>query len=231
MLAGDVARTIHFGNGVTTPTDQVFKIGLRPGWNLIGNPFAFTIPGHALMLASQTVDLRSFEGGEWKSDVMSLKPYEGYAVWNRLNTVDSLVIDPSVRGEAPVETRPLVEHDPDEIRERLLKSTVPPSTLQANDWGGPGGQWTVESVFPNPSSGDVSIVYSVPRLSKGTVSVFDLLGRRVATLVDNRRHGAGRFVVRWRPGREDGGSVSGVYFVQTSTAGRNGSSLPLTIVR
>jgi hypothetical protein len=66
---------------------------------------------------------------------------------------------------------------------------------------------------PNPFGGTTSIGYAVPgNGAKVTLSVFDVAGRRVRTLVDAATVG-GRYVATW-DGRDDAGRrvTSGVYF-------------------
>jgi parallel beta-helix repeat protein len=74
--------------------------------------------------------------------------------------------------------------------------------------------------FPNPFNPSTAIRYRVPSPgSRVTLSVYDLSGRRVATLVDAYRSGGEHFAV-WR-GLDDGGSEvsSGVYFYRLEVDG------------
>ena len=61
--------------------------------------------------------------------------------------------------------------------------------------------------YPNPFNPNTSIEYSIPQQSHVTVKVFDLLGREIAMLV-NEKKDAGRYSVRWDATRFS----SGVYF-------------------
>lgn len=61
--------------------------------------------------------------------------------------------------------------------------------------------------YPNPFNPVTSIRYSLPKTSKVTLTVFDLLGRKVETLV-NREKKAGRYTIKWNASKLS----SGIYF-------------------
>lgn len=69
----------------------------------------------------------------------------------------------------------------------------------------------LEGIKPNPFNPVATIVFSLPRASRVRLGVYDLAGRRVASLLDERRV-AGTHEVLWR-GRDDRGrrAASGVY--------------------
>jgi hypothetical protein len=73
--------------------------------------------------------------------------------------------------------------------------------------------------YPNPFNPATRITFSLPRSGEVDLAVFDLAGRRVATLVRGTVE-AGRHEVMWR-GRDDrGGAVaSGVYFSRLVAGG------------
>ena len=79
---------------------------------------------------------------------------------------------------------------------------------------------------PNPSPGAARIEYMLPRASQVRLSLFDIAGARVATLVD-RFEAAGRREVPWN-GRDARGALvpAGVYVVELAAgADRNVSKL------
>jgi YVTN family beta-propeller protein len=69
----------------------------------------------------------------------------------------------------------------------------------------------------NPITTSALIAYSLPKSGRVQLALFDVAGRRVATLVDGTSP-AGRFEVPWA-GRTDGGGTAraGVYFVRLRT--------------
>jgi hypothetical protein len=63
--------------------------------------------------------------------------------------------------------------------------------------------------YPNPFNPTTEIQFSIAKLSIVDLRIFDLLGREVATLVNEQRHG-GTYSVKWNAGN----LPSGVYFYQ-----------------
>lgn len=73
--------------------------------------------------------------------------------------------------------------------------------------------------YPNPFNPVVTIEYSLPEAGRAALEVYDLLGRRIRTLVD--AHGAaGTHLVAW-DGRDQSGQqvASGVYFSRLRAGG------------
>ena len=77
----------------------------------------------------------------------------------------------------------------------------------------------IRSVYPNPFNPTTRIVFDVVAAGRVGLSIYDVSGRRVASLVD-RDLGAGRHEVIWN-GRTDEGAVasSGIYFCKLSAVG------------
>ena len=69
--------------------------------------------------------------------------------------------------------------------------------------------------YPNPFNAQTVISYQVPRLSDVTVRIFDVTGREVRRLMDNRSQEPGQYRIRW-DGCDDGGErvASGIYVCQ-----------------
>ena len=70
--------------------------------------------------------------------------------------------------------------------------------------------------YPNPFNPGTTISYDLPRQAQVTLEVFNVVGRKVATLVNGRQE-AGHRTVQW-DGRDDSGAAtaSGVYFYRLS---------------
>ena len=79
--------------------------------------------------------------------------------------------------------------------------------------------------YPNPFNPATTIDYEVPRMAQVSLTIFDLLGRRVATLVNGIRT-PGRFSVEWNAVRQ----ASGVYFCRMQ-AGNFAMTTKLLLVR
>ncbi|MCP4584222.1 MAG: T9SS type A sorting domain-containing protein [candidate division Zixibacteria bacterium] len=69
------------------------------------------------------------------------------------------------------------------------------------------GDFTLMNAYPNPFNASTTIGYNLGLAAKVTIEIYDLLGRRVATLIDESRP-AGYHQVTWNAAD----MVSGVYF-------------------
>jgi hypothetical protein len=85
--------------------------------------------------------------------------------------------------------------------------------------------FALEKPYPNPSSGQATLEYALPEQSEVTITVYDVLGRRVATLVDGAEQ-AGRH----QAGLDANRVPSGTYFVRMRVEGFQ-QTRRLTVVR
>jgi len=83
------------------------------------------------------------------------------------------------------------------------------TTTTATEGGATPATFALGEPTPNPSAGAVALRYDVPTAGDVRLEVFDLLGRRVATLADGPAQ-AGRYTARWEPQ----GLSSGTYVVR-----------------
>jgi len=100
LAVADEGKRLDTGSGTTVPLDREFAIELREGWNLVGNPFDFSIPVADVRLESgDELDLRAFEG-DWQAVPTSgdLVPFAGYACFS-LQDGDRLVINPGISAQ------------------------------------------------------------------------------------------------------------------------------------
>ena len=98
---------------------------------------------------------------------------------------------------------------------------LPPASLPARLILGPG--------VPNPFRSQTQITYSIPGSQHVELVIFDLQGRRIATLVDDEQ-GPGEYTVSW-DGRVDTGiAASGLYFLRL-LAGKATKTQKLMFVR
>jgi hypothetical protein len=79
--------------------------------------------------------------------------------------------------------------------------------------------------YPNPMRQQGTLAYALPEAKRVTLRVYDVLGRRVATLAAGRKD-AGRHTVRLQTGRLS----SGVYFGRLQ-AGDRTLTQKVTVVR
>ncbi|HEX9970964.1 MAG TPA: PKD domain-containing protein, partial [bacterium] len=71
--------------------------------------------------------------------------------------------------------------------------------------------------FPNPFNPDTWISFDVPEISQVRISIYNRLGQKVRTLIDETKP-AGRFQMKWNGADDFGRRVSsGIYFYQLET--------------
>jgi hypothetical protein len=86
--------------------------------------------------------------------------------------------------------------------------------------------FTLDAPYPNPISANASIGYSIERAGPVTIAVYDVTGRRVATLLDKAVRPAGRGSIDLDTRK----LAPGVYFVKLEIAAGS-ASRKITIVR
>jgi hypothetical protein len=86
-------------------------------------------------------------------------------------------------------------------------------------------RFALEQNYPNPFNPTTLIRYELPRMSDVNLAVYDMLGREVALLV-NERKGPGRYSVEFQASV----SATGVYFCRL-TAGAFTQTRKMLVVR
>jgi hypothetical protein len=77
-------------------------------------------------------------------------------------------------------------------------------------------EFALHAVYPNPFNSSVTIDFDLARETEVSLSVFDVLGRRVETLV-NQRMGAGAHSMQW----DAGDRATGVYLFRLDAGGKS----------
>ena len=85
-------------------------------------------------------------------------------------------------------------------------------------------EFKLDQNFPNPFNPGTTIQFAVPSQSEVKLTLFDILGRKVATLVDDE-YSAGEYKVLF----EATELSSGTYFYRISTKGSTGESFSKTL--
>lgn len=93
---------------------------------------------------------------------------------------------------------------------------VPPV---ADEEGPAGAAFRLDAPFPNPTSDATTVTFSLPSASDARLDVFDVLGRRVATLADGP-HGAGAHRATFSPS----GLPAGVYVLRLVAASQTATA-------
>jgi FlgD Ig-like domain/FG-GAP-like repeat/FG-GAP repeat len=85
-------------------------------------------------------------------------------------------------------------------------------------------EFKLDQNYPNPFNPSTAISYQLSMFSSVTLKIYDVLGREVKTLVDEREN-AGQHVVHWDGTNQHGRHVtSGVYFYQISVTTKDGKT-------
>ena len=92
-----------------------------------------------------------------------------------------------------------------------INGTVPAKSVTVTD---PSTTPTTLSVAPNPSNPSTTIRFNLPQPTAVSLSIYDLLGQRIYTLISNEYRQAGNYSVVWN-GRDLAGrrTASGIYFI------------------
>ncbi len=84
--------------------------------------------------------------------------------------------------------------------------------------------------YPNPLQGESTVRFDVARAGDVSLEVFDVSGRRAATLLRTSLQ-PGRYSIRWDGRGEDGGRHAGLYFVRLTSAGARQQNARLAVIR
>lgn len=90
-------------NGRSVDTSQPYPITVQPGWNQIGNPFAFPVDWNLIINAHLVEAPRYWDGQQYQPPQFILEPWEGYFVRNpdTINSVVLLIPPVESSGELP----------------------------------------------------------------------------------------------------------------------------------
>jgi len=190
LIVKDADKTISTGAGNTVRTDATYSISLSPGWNLVGNPFNFSIPQANVTLQSGTaLDIRYYSGN-WSNFTGSLAPFQGYAVYADEST--NLLLNPDLSGVAKIKADNLLAAKEGEwiigieakCKDALDTDTRAVSVAKASekydsfDKPEPPVIGDFVSVyFPHPEWEKMSIKYCIdarPKLEEGSIWEFEI---------------------------------------------------------
>lgn len=110
---------------------------------------------------------------------------------------------------------------------RILVSSL---TLKGGHSGAIPTAYKLGQNYPNPFNPETNISYEIPADSKVELSIYNILGEKVATLV-NEFKAAGSYEVTWNGTRDDGTTVSsGIYFYRLN-AGDFVKSMKMSLMK
>jgi hypothetical protein len=177
-------------------------IELNVGWNMIGS-ISSPVPKTAIASIPGGLALSRFfgyNGAYYATD--TIKPGQGY--WVKSAQSGKIILSSpgsSVPSNA-IRTESLAELPPAAPRESMGDHAVPSA-------------FGLDQNYPNPFNPLTIVRYELPERTHVSLKVFDLLGREVATLVDEVLD-AGEHLVAWQVGS----LASGMYVCQVKAGVR-----------
>ena len=100
---------------------------------------------------------------------------------------------------------------------REVYSTDVPVNIETNEINIITDQFTLEQNYPNPFNPETIIEYQLPKASKVKLRIFNILGQKVKTLIDEEKH-SGYHSVKWDGTNNYGQKVaSGIYLYRLQT--------------
>lgn len=109
-----------------------------------------------------------------------------------------------------------------EARGQTLQPTLAKSdskTIGLSE-GSPVPEWALLPCYPNPFNPTTEIAFALPAPARVSLSIYDVLGRRIAALVDGG-YEVGYHKVKWNAA----GRASGIYYARLSVYDASGKSV------
>jgi photosystem II stability/assembly factor-like uncharacterized protein len=170
---------------------------VRQGWNMIGSisqavacTTISTIPSGLI-----TGEFFAFKGGYIAAD--TIEPGRGY--WVKLTQPGSLILSaPSSNFAKTADAHRIHIVATSELPPK------PPNGEGGADFVTPPEKYALEPAYPNPFNPSTVIRYRIAMTGHVNLKVYDVLGRGIATLVDEVKP-PGEYTVRWDASNQPGG--------------------------
>ena len=91
--------------------------------------------------------------------------------------------------------------------------------------------YKLENNYPNPFNPSTTINFTLPLQKKITLKIFDMLGREVATLINNEVYDKGNFKISWHGTNNNGAKVASGNYIATLTYGNYAKSIKMTLLK
>jgi len=209
-----------------TDTSIVYSLSdlERAVFDFSSSPFHYTrATGHPLIPDHQNDPLYSFEvfRAEWGNPEKSVSLGELTSVYG--------FVEVDTRNSTKSVSVTYYELDSEnEIMNWLYNITVTRDSLTSVNFQSAEvpSSFLLKQNFPNPFNGETNIIYSLPENRKVELTVYDILGTEIITLVNDLQD-AGEYNVTWNGKNSYGTAVpSGIYFYRiTAYRGENRSKL------
>jgi hypothetical protein len=205
VLSNGVGYWLNFGAGQSVHMTGLLRVSdtitVLAGWNLIGSISTPLPVVSVTSLPSGMITSKFFgyKGGYQIAD--TIQP--GFGYWVKVGQSGTLILSASASASPSAKIR---------ISETLDAPPAPPERTVSGAKLLPADFALVQN-YSNPFNPSTEIVYSIEKVTKATLKVYDILGREVATLVSGEV-APGRHAVTWNAA----GLPSGVYLYRL-TAG------------
>jgi len=91
-----------------------------------------------------------------------------------------------------------------------------------NDYSNIPEKFTLSQNFPNPFNPVTAVNYQLPKETKLSIKIYDILGRLVTTLIDNEYKDAGYYQISWQGTNQNNQKVaSGIYLLHLRSTDYN----------
>jgi hypothetical protein len=130
FLITRAGETFDLENGQSANSGQPVVLTLQPGWNQIGNPFAFSVSWGDIVASGNVQGPVFFDGVEYQFVFGSIEPWEGYFVYNADPTPATLTIPSREAQSATVETTSKFGPATESEYTLQLSATVPTTHLR-----------------------------------------------------------------------------------------------------
>jgi len=183
---------------------STLDVPVEAGWNLVGS---VADPVNVAWITSEppgmiTSNFFAYHGSY--SSVDSLRPGEAY--WVKVDSNGTLKISsvgPAIEPAAAIRIRPTSE----------LPPAPPQETTEGSSASDLPVSYSLAQNYPNPFNPVTTIRYALPEANRVTLTIYNLLGQKVAVLVDGEQE-AGFKAISF-----DAGSIPSGIYVYRITAG------------
>lgn len=176
-------------------------IGVHAGWNMIG-AISWPVPVENISTTPDTIKVSHFFGYERGYHILdTLLPTKGY--WVKSNSDGAIILStmPLREGSKNIRIIPTGDLPP------------PPPSIEENPLTNIPTEFRLEQNVPNPFNPTTTIRYSLPVSANVQLTIYDMLGRIVSTLVSSTQS-AGNKSVEWN----SSGAASGIYLYRLDAA-------------
>jgi hypothetical protein len=133
-------------------------------------------------------------------------------------------------GNAFVEDSVVRVQNPYQINMRVLESTLT-GVKEYNYEVVTPDDYVLEQNYPNPFNPSTTIRFSLPIQKKISITVYDILGNEVKTLIDNQDFEKGGYEVTWDGTNNSGNTVASGQYIYTLKYGNFTKSMKMTLLK